>query len=112
MQDEDTISKKDENNYLTKKEERKENENIEGTKNKKEIIENLNMDNEGKNKSENEQKELTRKDDNENINEASNKNIELSNQDKNNIPKNEINNHINLLKLIHSVNILKKLLSN
>ena len=72
----------------------------------------MNLDNEEKNKSENEQKELTRKDDNENIKEASNKNIELSNQDKNNIPKNEINNHINLLKLIHSVNILKKLLSN
>ena len=66
------------------------------------------MNNEERNKGENEQKEGNKK----SSNEILYKNMELSNQDKNNILKNESDNNKNLLKSIHSVNILKKILSN
>ena len=100
MSEKDIISKKDENNYLSKKVEQKENYDKEDNKNKKEIIENLKINNDGKNKNEKKKKLLLGKDAQESNNQASNKSTELSNQNKNNILKNEEGNHINFIKLL------------
>ena len=113
MSDKLINQKNNENNYLTKKEEEIENEKN-GYINQKEEIEKIKTNDEEKTKNENGQNLLNGKDNKKsNKNEETNETMETSIQNESCCQKNEEKEiNINLIKLFHSIHIMKKLFEN